>query len=302
MTWSMRYTTHLGYRPPDFRPQFLETLATPDPTAHIGYAAELGMAGVLYPWALSRPPHEVRSVSRAVKELGLSSSCVVCVPSSELSTGIWTDRTAAGRTRLKAYVQKAAALAASLSSEILAALISFDPRRTDDHRQRDDAAANLHDMASIAADHGVVLAVEPMTVLPWMMLRTTQEAISLLGAAGHENLGIIYDTAHVSMMDGDLMAALRAAWDHIALIQIADQPGRVEAGAGELAIVDILAEAVKSGYSGLVDLEHDWIQPTRIGERLGLERVRRLDQLVRQKSQPYQVSLTAENGDVNREA
>lgn len=299
MTWTQRYTTHLGYRPPDFRPQFLETLGTPEPGAHVRHAAELGMGGVLYPWALSRPRDEVRSVCRRLDEVGLSCSCIVSVPSTELTTGIWTDRDVAGRQRLEAYVRQSAELAVSLKSGVLAALISFDPDRTDGEGQRDNAAANLRDMARIAADHGVTLAVEPMVALPNMMLRTTQEAVDLVAAAGHPNLGIIYDTAHVSMMDGDLMAALRAAWDHLALIQIADLPGRVEAGAGELAIGNVLVEAVRSGYSGLVDLEHDWIQPTKDGERLGLERIRRLDESVRQRVQQHPIPLTAE-GDQGR--
>lgn len=294
--WTLRYTTHLGYRPPDFRPQFLETLGTSEPAAHIRHAAELGMAGVLYPWALSRPPDEVRSVSQALDEVGLAGSCVVCVPSTELTTGIWTDRGMAGRDRLEAYVRRAAELAVSLRSGILAALISTDPDRTDPEQQRDDAAANLGDMARIAVDHGLVLAVEPMVQLPNMMLRTTEEAVRFLDAAGHANLGIIYDTAHVSMMDGDLVAALRAAWEHIALIQVADQPGRVEAGAGELAIADVLVAAGRCGYTGLVDLEHDWIQPTRDGERLGLERTRKLDESVRRRVQADPTSLANEGG------
>ncbi|WP_280421829.1 sugar phosphate isomerase/epimerase family protein [Nocardia carnea] len=296
MTWTMRYTTHLGYRPPDFRPQFLDTVGTAEPAAHVRYAAELGMAGILYPWALSRPADEVRAVSRALDEVGLAGSCVVCVPTTELTTGIWTDRGAAARSRLEAYVRQSAEIAVSLRSGILAALISTDPERTDHERQRGDAAANLADMARIAADHGVVLAVEPMVQLPGMMLRTTQEAVSFVAAADQANLGIIYDTAHVAMMDGDLMAALRAAWEHIVLLQVADLPGRVEAGAGELAIAEVLAEAVRSGYTGLVDLEHDWIQPTAEGERFGLERVRRLDASVRRSVRPHLAGLAGEGG------
>lgn len=286
MTWTFRYTTHLGYRPPDFRPQFVATLGTSDPAVHIRHAAELGMAGILYPWALIRPHEEVRAVRRALEVVNLSCSCIVCVPSNELATGIWTDRSVSGRRRLEDYVHQAAELAISLKSGVLAALISSNPDRTDIERQRDDAAANLRDMARIAADSGVRLAVEPMVQLPNMLLRTTNEAIDLLKVADHANLGIIYDTAHVAMMDGDLVAALRAAADHIALVQIADQPGRVEAGAGDLAIVDVLVEVLRSGYTGLVDLEHDWSQPTREGERSGLEGIRRLDDAVGRRVRP----------------
>ncbi|HKS50207.1 MAG TPA: sugar phosphate isomerase/epimerase family protein [Amycolatopsis sp.] len=280
MPWTLRYTTHLGYAPPEFRPQFRETLGTTDPAAHIRYAAEIGMAGVFYPWALGRPPAEIRLVRDVLAETGLSAGGVVCVPFAEFTGPIWTDRSIGGRKRLEAHVLQAAELAASLGSGVLAALIAVDPDRPDDQRQRDDVAANLRDLGRVVADYDLTLAVEPMVRLPNMMMRTTAEAVRLITAADHPNLGIIYDTAHVAMMDGDLVGALRAAWDHIALIQIADLPGRVEPGAGELAIVDVLAEATRSGYTGLVDLEHGWLSPTRDGEQAGLARIRRFDDLV----------------------
>lgn len=281
MPFTSRYTTHLGYSPPDFRPQFQETLGTAEPAEHIRYAAQLGMAGVFYPWALGRPSSEIRSAGDALRETGLSCSALVCVPFAELTRPIWTDRSMAGRKKLETHVAEAAEVAALLNCGLLAALITVDPARTDNQQQRDDAAANMRDMANIAADNGLKFAIEPMVRIPNMMARTTLEAVELVEAADQTNLGLIYDTGHVAMMDGDLLSALRKAWDHIVLIQVADLPGRVEPGGGELQIVDVLAEAIKSGYDGFVDLEHGWLDSTRDGEQAGLERIKQLDELVR---------------------
>jgi hydroxypyruvate isomerase len=66
------------------------------------------------------------------------------------------------------------------------------------------------------------------------------------------------------------------------LIQIADAPGRIEPGAGKLDIVSAMAEAVRRGYSGLVDLEHLWVSPTLEGEAAGLARIRQFDTQLRQ--------------------
>jgi hydroxypyruvate isomerase len=279
--WTLRYTTHLGYAPPEFRPQFRDTLGTADPATHVRHAAELGMAGVLYPWALDRPPDEVERVGRALNETGLACSCLVSVPLAELGGPIWTDRTPAGRRKLESYLRQAAGLAVSLGSGVLAALIAVDPDENDDERQRAGAAANLHQMGRIAADHGLTLAIEPMTRLPHLMVRSIPDAVTLVSAADHPSVGIIFDTGHAAMTDGELLSALRRAEGHVALVQVADLPGRVEPGAGELEIADVLVAVAKSGYTGLVDLEHNWKSPTKDGERVGLDRLMRLDDRVR---------------------
>src|SRR5262245_56489136 len=107
MAWSLPYTIHLGYGPPALRPQFLETAGTDDLAAHVRLAAELGAAGVLYPWALQRPPDEVARVRQAIADCGLAASCMVCMPLQALSTTIWTERSAANTAKLEGYVRQA---------------------------------------------------------------------------------------------------------------------------------------------------------------------------------------------------
>src|SRR3546814_17692790 len=47
-------------------------------------------------------------------------------------------------------------------------------------------------------------------------------------------VGIVFDIFHVQARGGDVMSRLQHCWDMIAAIQIADNPGRGEAGTGEL--------------------------------------------------------------------
>jgi hydroxypyruvate isomerase len=281
MAWSLPYTIHLGYGPPALRPQFLETVGT-DLGAHVRYAAELGVAGVLYPWALQRPPDEVVKVRQAIADTGLAASCVVCMPFEVLGSPIWTERSAANSARLEGYVRQAALLATSLNSTVLAVLVAADPQRPDGPAQRADAAANLRDMAQIAADHGLTIGIEPMVVLPGMLLHNTADAVRLIIQAGHPNVGLIYDTGHVSAMDGEILQPFIDFYEYVVLIQFADEPGRVEPGAGKLDIVPVAVEAIRCGYQGLVDLEHEWLTPTGEGEQAGLGRIRRFDTTIRE--------------------
>lgn len=282
MTWAVPYTVHLGLLPPDLRPQFFDTLGTNDPSAHIRYAAELGFAGVQYTWALDRPAEEVARVGAALREAGFEGGLIAAFPFAEFLTPLWTDRSAEGRRKLTDAVRRAAGLAASLNAKGLVTLIGADPNRADQVRQLEDVAANVREVAPIAADSGLVIGVEPMAARPNMLLRSTRAAVELMETLDQPNVGIVFDTALVAMMDGDLVAALDVARNHLVRIQIADS-GRLEPGAGELgnALVEVVAQALAAGYNGAVDLEHGWQHSGKEGEQAGLERLQRFDDQVR---------------------
>jgi hydroxypyruvate isomerase len=114
-----------------------------------------------------------------------------------------------------------------------------------------------------------------------MLIRHMREAVDLVRQTDEPNVGLIYDTAHVAMMDGELLMPFKEACRYISLIQLADMPGRVEPGAGTLDLVTFAVEAIRSGYSGLVDLEHGWRTRSKEGETAGFESIKQFDQRVR---------------------
>lgn len=91
-----------------------------------------------------------------------------------------------------------------------------------------------------------------------MLLHHLDEAIQVVRDAAHPAVRLIFDTAHTQAMDGDILGNLDRAWDHIELIQLADHPGRVEPGHGELNFVRIVDEIRNRGFTGPVELEHMW--------------------------------------------
>lgn len=279
MSWTLRYTSHLGYAPPDV-PLFRDSVNNVDLVAHIDYAADLGLAGILYPWAVSRSAAERDAVAGAIAERKLECSCIVYAPFEAIQVPLWVDASAQAKRQLEQQIRVAASVARSLHSKMVAVLIKGDNTR-DAAEQRACAIDKLRALAPIAMDHGVLLGVEPMIALPDMLLKNVVETRDVIGEVDSPAVRMIFDTGHVQMMDGDVVNRFIECVDQIGLIQLADQPGRVEPGAGEIDFDPILLHAVRQGYTGLVDLEHGWLNATAAGEEEGLRRIRKLDMRVR---------------------
>ena len=103
----------------------------------------------------------------------------------------------------------------------------------------------------------------------------------MVRAADHPAVHLVFDTSHVQIMDGDLLFHLEQAWEHVAIVQLADNPGRLEPGTGEINFETVLRLLVQRGYQGLVELEHGWRQPGAESERRGLQKLRQLDSAAR---------------------
>ena len=82
---------------------------------------------------------------------------------------------------------------------------------------------------------------------------------------------LMYDTEHVQVMDGDLLHDLERVAAEIGSVQIADVPGRLEPGQGEINFVQFFRKLRQVGYMGLVELENNFSRPGAEGERLAYE-------------------------------
>ena len=54
--------------------------------------------------------------------------------------------------------------------------------------------------------------------------------------------------------------------------------------AGEIDFVPLLAHAMSRGYRGLVDLEHDWLEPGEAAERRAIDKLNAIDALARRRA------------------
>ena len=271
MDWALRYSIHLGYAPPE-RLSLFRASAGSDRADHVRFAARMGFAGVLYPWATERPAEERRAVKTALDETGLQCGSIVFTPFMD---PVWVVHGTEAQDRMLGYLAEAQAVAKSLGSDNLAILIRGDGQTAPAVQRR--RVDRLRVAADLAAASGIVLAIEPMVIFPDMLLRSFSESVEMVRAAAHPAIKLIFDSGHLTRMGDPILSSYVEAYDDIHVLQLADMPGRVEVGAGEIDFVPLLAHAVGRGYRGLVDLEHDWLEPGEAAECRAIDRLRTID-------------------------
>ncbi len=283
MRWALRYCPHLGYMPPD-RPMLFRLLGGPDRASQVRFAARNEFAGILYPWAADSPPEERRAVAVQLKNLKLACSCIVTVPMSQFLQPLWVSDSRESRQTLIDYVSNAITVAQELGASVLAAILIGDGQ-TSEPVQHQRAIDGLRMIGDLTARHGMAVGVEPMVAIPNSLLSSFASGVDLVRACNHPAVKLIFDTGHLVDMRETVIQTFREAYDDICLLQLADMPGRVEPGQGEVDFVQLLAHAIHRGYSGLVDLEHDWRSHNQNAERAGIDNLMILDNKARAEAQ-----------------
>lgn len=267
----MRLALHLGYRPP-FEPLFRATVGSDDPIAHIRFAAAHGFAGVLDAAARRRPVEQQAAIGDALRQHGLETGCVLYTGFEHLKHPAWGHDTPAARAWIDGEIATAINTAQRLGARRLAVLGGADPERPriDQHAA---FARHLRRAGDAAADAGMTLVVEHLNeaTVPGMLLHRLDETMQLLAVTDHAAVRLIFDTGHVAAMDGAVLPRLVQAWPWVEVVQIADQPGRVEPGAGQAGIGAVLDWLQARGHTGLVELEHGWATPGAEAEARGLQ-------------------------------
>lgn len=278
MSWNLRYAPHLGYRPP-FDPMFRALVGSDDPVAHVAFAAEQGFAGVLYAAARGRTPAEQERVGRAIAQHGLQAGCLLATTFDQLKNTSWASDSDDARRWIAAELAQATAAAQRVGARQLAVLGGAHADQAIGP-QREAFVHNLRIAADLVVRDGLVLCLETLNghTVPGMLLHHLPDALAVVRAVDHPAVRLIFDTAHVQAMDGDVLHHLEEAWDHIEIVQLADCPGRLEPGTGQVDLVGVLQVLARRGYPGLVELEHGWAQPGAESEQRGLDHLRRLDE------------------------
>ena len=120
------------------------------------------------------------------------------------------------------------------------------------------AKATLTKLAELGARHNKIFMLENLNLLvdhPGTPFGLASETLSLVSAIDSPNLRLNLDLYHAQVGEGNLTELVRQCFDYIGEIQVADVPGRMEPGTGEINYARVAAELKTLGYRGVVGLE-----------------------------------------------
>jgi sugar phosphate isomerase/epimerase len=154
-------------------------------------------------------------------------------------------------------------LAANLKADALMVYSGSRAGHTHNHAKRLFRTA-MAELAPLAAERGIVLAVEPMhagCAGEWTFLTDFDQALETIHAIGSPNVKLVFDAYHFGY-DSRVLNRLAELTPMIALVQLGDakappmgEQNRCRIGEGIIPLRHIIAAVRGAGYSGYFDIE-----------------------------------------------
>lgn len=134
---------------------------------------------------------------------------------------------------------------------------------TQNHARRILKSA-LSELAPIAAEFGVTLAIEPMhaaCAADWTFLTDLDETVATLEEIGSPAMKVCFDTYHLGQA-ADVLDQIPTIASRLALVQLGDarmppqeEPHRCRLGEGFIPLKEIVAALHDAGYDGFFEVE-----------------------------------------------
>jgi hydroxypyruvate isomerase len=120
------------------------------------------------------------------------------------------------------------------------------------------ARDTLARLAELGEADGVTFVLENLNAAvdhPGVPFARAQDTLALVAAVDSPALRLNLDLYHAQIGEGDLIALCRRALPWIGEIQVADVPGRMEPGTGEVNWLNVAQALRDMGYRGVIGME-----------------------------------------------
>jgi hydroxypyruvate isomerase len=117
----------------------------------------------------------------------------------------------------------------------------------------------LKELAPLAEDAGVIVALEPLNTLvdhPGYFLTSSHEGVEIIRSVGSPAIRLLFDIYHQQVSEGNVSANLEACRHQIGHLHVAGVPGRHEPGFGELHYPFLIDQLRGWPYTGYIGLEY----------------------------------------------
>jgi len=172
--------------------------------------------------------------------------------------------------KLEQEIRDGCATAKTLGAKMMCVVAGNDIKGVSQEAMHDAVIAGLKRVAPIAADNDIILVLEPMNIRvdhKGHCLYGSPNAIKIVRAVNSPHVKILWDLYHMHISEGDLCGHLREGIKDLAYVQLADHPGRLEPGTGEIHYNRVLRELHDLGYTGYVGVECSPSLPEREAAR-----------------------------------
>lgn len=113
----------------------------------------------------------------------------------------------------------------------------------------------LVEVSKIAAEHGVILGLEPLNRFETDMVNTVDQALSLVQEVGHPSLQIVLDTFHANIEEKDIPTSIRKIGKDLLCHVQGNESDRGTPGTAHLEWEGIRDALHEIGYDGAVVIE-----------------------------------------------
>ena len=165
---------------------------------------------------------------------------------------------AANHARFEREIKEACEAARRLACKQMTVIGGNDQPGMSRETMLANVTKGLKIVAPIAESAGVMLILEPLNTRvdhAGHSLYGSEDALRICREVGSSHVMFNWDLYHMQITEGDLCGRMRAGFDQIGYVQLADHPGRHEPGTGEIHYPRVLRELHELGYRGFVGLE-----------------------------------------------
>mgnify|MGYP000474713853 CR=1 FL=1 len=162
------------------------------------------------------------------------------------------------REQAVADVERSLEAAGEIGADCLILTIGPDQGGFDRATQRRALETVLEEVAPTAEAEGVTAVIEPLNTVvdhPGYFLTASREAFDITRSVGSDRVQVLFDIYHQQITEGDVIRNLTENIDQVGHVHVADNPGRLEPGTGEIAYANVFDALDDAGYDGYVGLE-----------------------------------------------
>lgn len=152
-------------------------------------------------------------------------------------------------------IQSHIPIAEKLSAVIIIGLVRGILKSGVSHPQAMDWLREaLQQCTSVAKEHNVLLALEPINRYETSLINTVAQGMDLISDVNTDNFGLLLDTFHMNIEEPQIEESIRLCGNRIFHFHVADS-NRWYPGGGHLDFSSILGALLNTGYNGFISGE-----------------------------------------------